>query len=420
MRLTGGMRARLPFVALALGLAAAAFAGHTLRLEQDAERLTDRARRLLFAPLQKVADLEGVEAARARALLAEATRLRDSPSRVALLHYAKALDYFQRERFESATEQADAAQAGAPAADLHVLRAHIAQARQDLEGARKHLGKALAAEPQHRRARRLKADLSLDAGKPLVALELVEALIAEAPGAGSLYNRRGLIREALGHHAEALKDYRRAAELEPGSHQPQLNLGRLLRDAGKLERALLAFGRAKQHAPSNADAWVGSGLCRAQRGDIAGARADFEHAHALGTAGAAPLLALADLDSTTGQLARAHTRYRAATALEADNAVAWLKLGNNLVRLGQPTEAAAAFRSAIDLDSRLAAAHNGLGAALMRLDQPSAAADALQRAAELDRDDPNPLLNLAQLHRRSGNLADAQQAQQRAQARMIR
>jgi Flp pilus assembly protein TadD len=179
----------------------------------------------------------------------------------------------------------------------------------------------------------------------------------------------------------------------------------------------LAFHAATQRNPADAEAWLGSGVCRAALGDDTAARVDLERAAEHAPTRAEPLVALADVDVAQGDLAGALGRYRAAVLLDAGSATARVKLGNTLLRTGAPEQAAAAFRAAIERRPDLAAAHNGLGAALLAQSDLQGAETELKSAASLDPKDAHPLLNLARLYKRRGDSAAFADALAQAEAR---
>jgi tetratricopeptide (TPR) repeat protein len=406
------------FTAITLGALAAAVAGaRTLRARQDARSLTHEADLALHSPLERAAEIGQLPATRARMLLEQAESLYDAPEQRALLAYAQALEEYQKDRLPQADRAlARARQAASPDRDLPLLDAALAHAQGRAGDAFAKVRALLAREPQHDRARVMASDLAAESGDPDAALALLEPLIAQHPKLGSLYNRRGLAREALGRTRDALADFTHAIELDSALPQPYLNRGRVLRGQGRAKDAEEAFSQALERA-DDADAWLGRGLSRVAQGDLTGGRLDVEQARDRAPGSPGPLIALADLDAMTGQLSDALTRYRAALALAPEDAVAWLKLGNTLTRDRQLNDARDAYQHAVELDPGLGAAHNGLGAALMGLGQDDAAEQALATAAALDTQDPNPLLNLALLRTRHGDLRGAADARAQAQGR---
>jgi Flp pilus assembly protein TadD len=388
---------------IVLGLAAALGATlllREMRAREDAQRSLTEARNLLHASLTRAPELSRIDATRALSLLEQSVHLHREPVALAELAYAKALEEHQKGRPEQARRSLSLARKGLPAsADLEVLEAAIALQAGRQADASASAARALAREPRNLRARALIADMSADAGDAQRALSLLQTLIADAPDVGALYNRRGLAFEALGNRAAAISDYERASELDPSLPQPHINLGRLLRDQGRLREAEQEFGLALARGSSEAQAWLGRGLCRIGRGDLEGGSGDVQQARSLAPAEPGPLVALADLDVWHGRLEQAVERYRAALALADSDAIAWLKLGNALARTRAYEPARAAFERALELQPALAAAHNGLGAALLGLGDRAGAEKAFGTAAALDRDDPNPARNLALLRK---------------------
>jgi Flp pilus assembly protein TadD len=189
------------------------------------------------------------------------------------------------------------------------------------------------------------------------------------------------------------------------------------RGAGQLQAAVLSFNEASQRNPDDAEAWLGSGVCRAALGDNVAARVDLERAAASEHVRAEPLIALADLDVTEKDLGSALRRYRAALQLDPRSVLAHLKLGNALLRTGAVALAIAQFQAAIAQQPDLAAAHNGLGAALAAQGELAKAEVELSAAARLDPADAHPWLNLARLYKRRGDTAQLSAALAHARER---
>jgi len=410
------MPSKHPFAWMAaVGIAVAGLLGHELRMQQDIERLTASATRLLHAPLDRAPELQDIEAARARAFLDGALAVRETPELLGLRQYASALAYYQKEDLPRAGDRlAKARETLGERVELELLEAAIAMQADEIEHAQRSLEAARGLDPQHARVRMLLADLALDAGDGATALGLCAATLKQHPKAASALNRRGLAHELLGDASAAQADFEAAAKLDERLPHAHLNLARMLRRTGEHTKALLAFAEAARRSPSEPLAWLGLGLCRAATGDPIGARVDLERARGLAAGAPDPLLALADLDLAEGQRERAIVRYRAAVTLAPEHAGGWVKLGNALIRVGRADEARRAFDRAVTEEDQLAAAHNGRGAALVMLGQNEDAALALATAAGLDRADPNPLLNLARLRMKTGDVEAARQAQLRA------
>jgi Flp pilus assembly protein TadD len=410
------MRTLLYVLAALTAVTAATLGARELRAREDAHGLTTEARHVLTAPLARAPELEQLEAARAVELLEQAIARHDDAQAQALRHWASALRDYQKGQLDDARKQLVRARRALPdQLELDVLAAAIAARGGDRARAATELRRALAKD--HPRARILAADLAADEGQTERALALLEPVIARAPQTGTLYNRRGLLQEALGATAAARADFERAAALDPRLTQPHVNLGRLLRAQGRARDAEAAFGAVLERDDSDPEGWLGRGLTRIAQGDLEGGRVDLERARELAPAEPAPLVALGDLDAHGSRDEQAVSRFRAALALAPTDAVAWLKLGNALTRTRDFSGARAAFERAIAIEADLSAAHNGLGAALMGAGEHAAAEKAFATAATLDADDPNPLLNLALLHTRRGDSRAARAYREQARAR---
>ncbi|HEY8429297.1 MAG TPA: tetratricopeptide repeat protein [Sandaracinaceae bacterium] len=411
------MRRRVLFVSLGFSvLSALAVLVWGAARDRSAAELVAEARARLSAPLREAPELDRIQASTAVSMLARAAQLGRTDEEIeGWLAYARALEDYQRgDLILAEGELSSARRRLGRSADIEVLAAAVARGRSERERALSLVGRALAIDPNHARARLLAADLALDEDDGETALAHLDALVALAPRVGAVRNRRGLARELLGRFEEAEDDYRAATRLDPRAHDAWINLGRLCRRSGRHAEALVAFDEAVRRAPTDADAHLGRGLSRAALGDVEGGRADFERAAELAPNDAEPLLALGDLERDLGAYDDAVATYRRAIAREDADAASWLKLGNVLALLERYDEATRAFRAAIRRAPELAAAFNGLGASLMHLGRTDDAIAALVRAAELDVHDPNPWMNLALLHERAGDRDAARSAWERA------
>lgn len=392
-----------------------------LRKREDAAKLEREADLVLHVPLARTPEIARIDASRARMLLEDALELHEGAGLRGRLAYAEALEEYQKGRAPRAQSALERARSAWPhAVEIEVLAGNLAIQAGDAAAAAKYAAAALALDAHDARARLLAADAAADDGETQRAADLLAALIAEAPAVGSFYNRRGLVLEALGHGEAARADFERACELDASLPEPHVNLGRMLRDQGRTREAEQSFALAIERGPNDAQAWLGRGLSRIAQGDLEGGALDVQHARELAPAEPGPLLALADVDAWHNQLDNAIERYRAALALAGHDAVAWLKLGNALTRKRAFSDARAAFDHAIAEKPDLAAAHNGLGAALMGLGDSTNAEKAFATAATLDERDPNPLLNLALLHKRMGDRRAARDDRAQAEARSAR
>jgi len=411
------MRRRVLIVSFAFAFLSGALAlGRSGFRDVSATDLVEQAQARLDAPLSEAPGLDRIQASTAVSLLERAQELGEDTDEVrGLLAYARALEDYQRGDLVLAEGELATAMHTLPdRASVLVLAAAVARGRSQDEAARRQLAQGLSRDPDHVHGRLLAADMALDDDDGATALDHLDALIALDDEIAPLHNRRGLALELLSREEAATEAYETAVGLDERSADPWVNLGRLHRRQGRHAAALECFESAVRAGRARSDAHLGRGLARAAQGDVDRARADFERAAELAPNDAEPLLALGDLLRDTRRYDEAVETYRRAIAREDADAASWLKLGNALALVEEYADAAQAFRGALHRAPELAAAFNGLGASLMHLGQTDAAITALDRAAELDSADPNPLMNLALLHERTGDRDAAREAWTRA------
>lgn len=402
-------------LAVAAGLL---LAGQQLRKQQDAEALATRALRLLHASAQDAPELAHLQAAKARLILDDALALFETKRLHGLRHLASALAYLQKDDLERTTARLKEAENRiGTTADTLFIHAELARRARHFASAVRALDEALTMTPGHTRATLLRSDLHMLSGQPAQALETASSLTSTQGDSASVQNRRGIALEALDRRDEATQAFENAITLAPRLYSARLNLARRLRADGRSEAALLAFIEAQRRAPANAAPYVGMGLCRLTLGDLHGATADLEKALSIEPGNPEAHIGMGDLAAARRDAAQAFRHYRIALRHRPDNAVALLKQGNALMLLGRHDDAADFYRKAIAAAPKLSAAHNGLGAALLATQDRQGAALALAKAADLNQSDPNPMLNLARLHRQAGDLDQAQLAMAEAQRR---
>ena len=402
---------------LALGalVVAGAVLGYRMRRGEQAHALEGRAARLLHPPLSEASSFQDIRAAEARELLEEAQQFASSPEQLALIEQAEIIRLLQRGDYTAAERRlAHRSDAGD---EFSLLRAALALAKKDLAAAERALSRLSAAAGEQPRVALLRSDLARARGQADLALEYAQRGLDHAAQSAALYERRGLAYELLDDVEHARADLERAAALDARGVTALLALGRVLRSAGAMRDAVLAFHAASERSPSEAEAWLGSGVCRAAMGDYVAARVDLERAAELAPARAEPLVGLGDVDVAQGQLENALGRYKAAALLDPTSATARVKLGNALLRKGTIAAAATEFRGAIERRPDLGAAHNGLGVALLEQGDLADAETELKVAASLDPNDAHPMLNLARLYKRRGDSPQLADALAQAEAR---
>jgi tetratricopeptide (TPR) repeat protein len=163
--------------------------------------------------------------------------------------------------------------------------------------------------------------------RPEEAARFATAAVAVRPESPGAHNNLGVVLVQAGRSAEALSEFREAAQLRPGFAKAHTNAGVLLLRLGRQEAAEASFREALRHRPGYSPA----------------------------------MNQLADLWERQGRLAEAEAYYRDRLRRRPDSAAARNDLGVVLGRLGRDDEAAAEFRRAAELDPELLLAHVNLG-----------------------------------------------------------
>jgi serine/threonine protein kinase/Flp pilus assembly protein TadD len=173
--------------------------------------------------------------------------------------------------------------------------------------------------------------------------------------------------------AEAARFYQAALALRPHSPVVCINLGKALKEQGRLVEAEAAFRQAIELKP------------------------DYPEAH--NNLGAAL--------NAQGKSAEALKPFRKAIELKYDYPTAHRNLGGALLDLGQPDKAVVEFRKAMRLDPKDAPTRNNLGVTLLRLGKLKDAIAELREATRLDPRNATACLNLGNALEQQGHLDEA-------------
>jgi tetratricopeptide (TPR) repeat protein len=229
-------------------------------------------------------------------------------------------------------------------------------------------------------------DEALRRGQPFGAIEAFNGAIERKPGSMLAYLKRGEARHQSGDAPEtlraALRDFRIAAELDPGATRPQEELGdvnlqlrrydnavesyeayRRLDDAspqvlyklalaargtGDIPRAVAALQEAVRLNPSFAEAHYVLGLCLKERGQLRDAQLSFEKAIAISPALIPAREELADLHRLQGQTGEEIDQLEALAALDPLRAERLIAVGLAYSRTGNPDLAVTSLGRAVE------------------------------------------------------------------------
>jgi tetratricopeptide (TPR) repeat protein len=260
------------------------------------------------------------------------------------------------------------------------------------------LDPSLLGEIANRRAR-----LRLAAGRPDLALEVLDQTLAQGPASerpvGTLLLRAEILM-ALERQPEAQAVYEQVRQLEPRSPSALGGIGRCLLDQGKHADAKSFLAQAIPQVPPNATLFLLLGEAESGLGDLPGAvdavrkgaeslprstelwvrlgelhiareawsdaAAAYAHAIALDAANPDQLLRAGFVAEKLGHPNEALALYEHASVVAPANKYAWCSRGLALLATGRPDDARESFDRSLALDSDFVAAKEGRQSALQK------------------------------------------------------
>jgi len=271
-----------------------------------------------------------------------------------------------------------------------------------------------------------RARLRLNAGRPDLALEVLDAALQGAPAGTPRSSRALLLRAeilaALERPAEANAVYEEVRKSEPNSPQALAGIGRTLLDQGKHAEAKEFLTAAIPKAPPEASLYLLLAEAEAGLGSVPAAISTVQHgvevipasgplwvrlgelqiareawpeaatalAHAIMIDGTSPALHLRAgyVAERMGHPNEALSLYDRATQVAPSDKNAWCSRGLALLAIGRPEDAQASFERALALDSDFEPAKDGKKAAIQK-----------NREGQIERHGREALLLEAKLHR---------------------
>lgn len=221
---------------------------------------------------------------------------------------------------------------------VHQLLAVVAQYRNDLPQARKHIDISLQERPTHVATLLLAGRLARDADDLSAAVSYFRRAAGLAPDAGEPAFLLGSAHLALSEIDDAVHALQIARKLDPRSKEIAFNLGAALQKKNLLADACVAFEHAVSLDATFASAWFALGV----------ARQDMQ------------------------QLTLAAGAFRSALQYKTDYSEAAVNLGIVLQQMGKLQDAIAAYQTAIKLDpssfGRISHALSGASTGTLLLD----------------------------------------------------
>lgn len=253
-------------------------------------------------------------------------------------------------------------------------------------------------------------------GKEVEAVQLLQTLLARRES-GELENLLAEVEERRGNIAQALRAYRRAANLDPRNEDYTYDYARALVEQGAFDLALGVFAAATRNFPGSLRMWLGWGAAYYLKGNYEDAAQTLLRAAEIAPDAREVYYLLGRAYEASGPLQDAIAR-QFARYLSAEPRDPWAHLfyGKILAargREGSSADLAAAQRfleKALKLAPDLAEAHLELGNLFEARGDTQEARRELERAAGLDPTSSAVFYRLSQVYRRLGDDARAAQS----------
>jgi Tfp pilus assembly protein PilF len=169
---------------------------------------------------------------------------------------------------------------------------------------------------------------ALSQGRPELAEQPLQRVLAEAPGFANAQFLYGIACQMRGDSHTAAQYMRKAAQQRPDDPNILTNLGGALFDSGATEDALTFLRRATELAPAQASNWFNLGKALKLQWQLDEAEKALRRAIATDERHVTARITLADIFTIRGNIPDAVAEYRKVLALQPDQAQAWHALSN--------------------------------------------------------------------------------------------
>ena len=236
------------------------------------------------------------------------------------------------------------------------------------------LKQILQLHPEHAHALHLLGVVAYQAGRPVLALELIEKAISIASDIALFHSNMAEMCRQQGRLEEAISHGRRAVEIEPAMASAHSNLGVALYDAKQYDEAEACHLRALSLAP---------GLLQS-------------------------LNNLGSIERARKDKSKAQVWYRKALESSPDYLEALSNLGAVLVEDDKADEAVPVLEKALNIQPTYPEALCNLGLARLKQEQIDAAVVLLERSLQIKPDYPEAMIGLARARYEQDQLPEAQ------------
>jgi tetratricopeptide (TPR) repeat protein len=230
-----------------------------------------------------------------------------------------------------------------------------------------------------------------------------------------LYNLLSQAYEGNGQTIEAYDALRTATQIDPKDENNYLDLATLCVDHANYDLGLEIVGIGIRNIPQSDRLYFQHGALLAMKGQSAQSVEDFETASKLAPNKSLPYAAKGIVLLELGETSKAIALLRQRASASPDDYIVHYVLGEALNRSGpairspEENEAIQSLDRSVRLNPDFAASRALLGKLLLRRNEVDRAITELEKALELDPQETSFLYQLAQAHRRKGNLERAKE-----------
>jgi len=196
----------------------------------------------------------------------------------------------------------------------------------------------------------------------------------------------GVVFEEAGKLPEAVGQYERALQIQPGYPQAEYNLGNTLLKMGRVGEAMEHWNQAVRLNPDFAEAHYNLGVALLGAGRLSEAVAHLEQALRVNPNSAEAHNSLGATLVQLGRVSEAIGQYEQALRIRPDSAEYHNNLGIALFRAGRVSEAVGQCERAIQLEPGDARAHYALGVVLVKMGRIQEAIGQYEQALRLKPD----------------------------------
>jgi tetratricopeptide (TPR) repeat protein len=221
------------------------------------------------------------------------------------------------------------------------------------------------------------------------------------------HNNLGLVLAERGALEEAIKEFRRAVEIDPAFVEAQTNLGNFLARGGSSQEAIVHLRRALEIEPTFVNAHNTLGNILADKGALDEAIQHFRKALQNDPQFAMAHYNLGRALARRGNVEEAMTHYRIALTINPVDADIHNNLGLLFQSRGSLDEAIGQFREALRVNPNYAKAYFNLGKAVMQQDRHGEAVQYFQQALQIQPGVAEIHENLARALARQGKKEEA-------------